>query len=224
MLMKLLEIPEENRPRERFQRLGPSALSDAELLAILLQKGTVKENVIDLSNRLLSNYGLAKLPSLSLKELQQTKGIGLVKAIQVKAAFEFGRRASVSNSNNFVIKGAKSVYDYASGKIGGSDREQFMVILVNSKNHIIKDEIVSVGILNASIVHPREVFKSAIRESAHAIIVAHNHPSGDPTPSEEDIIVTNSLVDSGNLLNIKLLDHIILGTKSYYSFTKEGRL
>ncbi len=222
--MKILEIPLENRPRERFQKLGPAALSDAELLAILLQKGTVKENAVELSNRLLSEYSLAKLPTLSLKELQQTNGIGLVKAIQIKAAFEFGRRSSVSNSNNFVVRDTKSVYDYASSKIGGSDREQFLVLLLNSKNRIIKDEIVSVGILNASLIHPREVFKSAIRESANAIILVHNHPSGDPMPSEEDKVVTGIFKEAGRLLNIQVLDHVIIGRNSHYSFAKEGGL
>lgn len=219
--MKLLEIPPENRPRERFQKLGPAALSDAELLAILLQKGTAKENAVELSNRLLSDYGLAKLPALSLKELQQTNGIGLVKAIQIKAAFEFGRRASVTISNKFMIKGARSVYDYASSKIGGSDREQFMVLLLDSKNRVVKDEVVSVGILNASLIHPREVFKSAIKESANAIILVHNHPSGDPTPSEEDNIITAIFKEAGRLLNIQVLDHVIIGHNSHYSFAKE---
>lgn len=222
--MKLLEIPTENRPRERFQKFGPAALSDAELLAILLQKGTAEENVIDMSNRLISEYGLAKLPELSLKELQHISGIGPVKSVQIKAIFELNRRISLACNEKVMIKNAKDIFEYASRKLPINDKEQFMVILLNSKNRIIKDEIVSVGTLNASIIHPREIFKSAIKESAHAIIVAHNHPSGDPAPSEEDVIVTNLLVDSGNLLNIKVLDHIILGKKSYYSFAKEGKL
>ncbi|HLD97454.1 MAG TPA: DNA repair protein RadC [Candidatus Nanoarchaeia archaeon] len=222
--MKLLEIPLENRPRERFQKLGPAALSDAELLAIMLQKGTADENVIDISNRLISEYGLAKLPELSLKELQQISGIGPVKAIQLKAVFELNRRVSLAKNEKVIIKNAKDAFSYASGRLLSNDKEQFMVILLNSKNRIIKDEVVSVGTLNASLIHSREVFKSAIKESANAIIIAHNHPSGDPTPSEEDAIITNSLVDAGELLNIKLVDHVILGKNSYYSFAKEGRI
>ncbi len=222
--MKLLEIPSENRPRERFQKLGPAALSDAELLAILLQKGTAEENVIDVSNRLISEYSLAKLPELSLKELQQISGIGPVKAIQLKAVFELNRRVYLAKSEKVIIKNAKDAFSYASGKLLSNDKEQFMVILLNSKNRVIKDEVVSVGTLNASLIHSREVFKSAIRDSANAVIIAHNHPSGDPTPSEEDAIITNSLVDAGELLNIKLVDHVILGKNSYYSFAKEGRI
>ncbi|MBI2176020.1 DNA repair protein RadC [Candidatus Woesearchaeota archaeon] len=222
--MRLLEIPEENRPRERLQKLGPSALSDAELLAIMLGNGTNGENAIEVANRFLSKFSLSKLPALSVSEFRKIKGIGEVKATQLKAAFEISKRASSGIHNSFAIKGAKDVYNYASAKLGGTDKEQFMVLLLNSKNRIIKDEIVSVGILNASLIHPREVFKSAIKESANAIIIVHNHPSGDPTPSEEDKVITSVFKEAGRLLNIQVLDHVIVGRNSHYSFAKEGEL
>jgi DNA repair protein RadC len=216
--MRIKDIPENNRPRERFVSKGADALSDAELLAIILQKGNKEENVIDMSNRLLSKYGIDKLSDLSLTELQQIKGIGPAKAMQIKALFEFNKRYNISKTNGKPITCAKDVFEYASPKLSGLDKEHFMVILLDSKNKVIKDEVVSVGTLNSSIIHPREVFKTAIRESANAIILVHNHPSGDPTPSEEDEEITNLLVKAGKLLSISVLDHVIIGRDKWYSF------
>ena len=220
--MKLLEMPVNSRPRERLQNVGAHALSDAELLAIILQKGTSKENVLDVSNRLISKYTLEKLPSLSLKELQAINGIGPAKAMQITAVFELSKRCNLSKDAGKPITSAKNVYDYASPKLQNSDREQFLVLLLDSKNRVIKSETVSIGILNASIVHPREVFKSAIKESANAIIMVHNHPSGDPAPSKEDKAITDNFQEAGNLLNIEVLDHVIIGRDTFYSFAKRG--
>ena len=219
--MKINEIPEENRPRERFQKLGANVLSDAELLAIILQKGTKGENVIDMCNRLISKYGIDKLSYLSLKELQEINGIGPAKAMQIKALFEFKRRHDLAKRTKIPVRSAKDVFEYASRRLPDNDKEHFMVLHLDSKNRIIKDEIISTGILNASLVHPREVFKPAIKESANSIILVHNHPSGDPTPSEEDKKITKILFDAGELLDIKLLDHVIVGD-TYYSF-KENK-
>ncbi|MBI2144357.1 DNA repair protein RadC [Candidatus Woesearchaeota archaeon] len=221
--MKLLEFPVESRPRERLQKLGLSALSEAELLAIIMQKGTVAENVIDMSNRLLSRYSLARLSTLSLNELQSVRGIGPAKAAQLLAVFELGKRyASCKHESSKPLISAEAVYEYANPKLGGCDKEKFLVLMLDSKNRVVKDEIVSIGILNASIVHPREVFKSAIKESANAIILVHNHPSGDPVPSEEDRRITAVLKEAGRLLNIEVLDHVIIGKNAHYSFAKEG--
>lgn len=203
---------EHERPRERLQRSGASALSDHELLAIILEKGTTSENVIDMSHRLLSS-GIGCLSEKSLSELKEIRGIGDAKAVQIKALFEFSRRCRQAKANGKAITCAKDVFDYASPKIGHLKQEHFMVILLDSKNHVIKDEIVSIGTLNASLVHPREIFKSAIRESANAIILVHNHPSGDCSPSDEDIEITDKIKKAGMTLGIKVLDSVVVGDR-----------
>jgi DNA repair protein RadC len=222
--MRLKDISLENRPRERMQREGAAVLPDAELLAVILQKGTRNENVIDMSHRLISKYGLDKLSCCSLHELQEINGIGVAKASQILALFEFNKRHNLSKQNGKSIKSAKDVYEYCSLKLAGADKEHFMILHLDSKNKVIKDEIVSVGTLNSSLIHPREVFKSAIKESANAVILVHNHPSGNPEPSENDKEVTQILVNAGKLLDINVLDHIIIGTEGFFSFSNEGYL
>ena len=222
--MRIKDISRENRPRERFQKLGASVLSDAELLAIILQKGTKEENVIDMSNRLISRYGLNKLSDLSLNEIQEIKGIGPAKAMQIKALFEFNTRHNLAKINNSIIKCARDVFDYASKRLPNKDKEQFMILHLDSKSRIIKDEVISIGTLNASIIHPREVFKSAIKESANSIMLVHNHPSGDPSPSHEDNKITRRLFEAGELLNIKVLDHVIIGDENYWSFKENQKI
>ena len=219
--MRIKDISKENRPRERLQKYGASSLSDAELLAIILRTGTKKENVIDMSNRLLFEYGIHNLCNLSLKELQKIHGIGHAKAMQINASFEFNKRYNMSKKCNQIINSSKDVFEYISPKLSNLDKEHFIVIHLNSKNRIIADETVSVGILNASIIHPREIFKSAIKNSVNSIILVHNHPSGDPAPSEEDEEITKKLTKAGELLNIKVLDHVIVGDGKHYSFKEE---
>lgn len=216
--MRIKDISKENRPMERLEKNGATILSDAELLAVLLKTGTKKENVIDMSNRLLSKYSINKLSKCSLKELQEIPGIGKVKASQILALFEFNKRYNIVKSNGNPIKSAKDVFDYCHPKLNGEDKEHFMILHLDSKNKIIKDEIISIGTLNSSIIHPREVFKSAIKESANSIILVHNHPSGDPKPSKADEEITELLFKSGDLLSIKVLDHVIIGNEGYYSF------
>ena len=207
---------------ERLEKKGASILSDAELLAVLLKTGTKKENVIDMSNRLLSKYSINKLSKCSLKELQEIPGIGKVKASQILALFEFSKRHNIAKNNGKSIKGAKDVFDYCHQRLNGADKEHFMILHLDTKNRIIKDEIISIGTLNSSVIHPREVFKSAIRESANAIILVHNHPSGDPEASQEDKEITDKLFKAGELLNIKVLDHVIIGNEKWYSFNEEN--
>jgi len=216
--MRIKDISLENRPRERMEKQGVKVLSDSELLAVILQKGTKEENVIDMSNRLISKYGISKLSSCSLKELQEIKGIGKAKASQIIALFEFNKRHSLSKQNGKAIKSAKDVFDYCHPKLDGADKEHFMILHLDSKNKVIKDEIISIGTLNSSIIHPREVFKSAIKESANSVILVHNHPSGDPKPSKADEEITELLFKSGDLLSIKVLDHVIIGNETYHSF------
>ena len=218
--MRIKDISKENRPRERLEKNGVHVLSDAELLAIIFKTGNKEENAIVMSDRLITKYGLGKLNELSLKELQEIKGIGPAKSMQIKALFEFNKRYSLAKRDGEPIKSAKDVFEYASQRLITNQQEHFMILLLDSKNRIVKDEVISIGTLNASIIHPREVFKSAIRESANSIILVHNHPSGDPEPSAEDEQITEKLFEAGELLRIKVLDHVIIGKDNYHSFVE----
>lgn len=219
--MRIKDISLENRPRERLEKQGASALSDAELLAVILKIGNKQENVIDMSNRLLSKYGITKLSSCSLKELQAINGIGKAKASQILALFEFNRRHNLAKQNGKPIKSAKDVFAYVEPKLSHLDRECFMVLHLDTKNCVTNEDIVSVGTLNSSLIHPRELFKSAIKESANSIILAHNHPSGDPSPSKEDREVTERVREAGKLLGINVFDHVIVGKGTYWSFNEQ---
>lgn len=218
--MRIKDIPDCNRPRERFQKFGADVLSDAELLAIILQKGTRGENVIDMSNRLISRYGIDKLSDLSLSELQEINGIGPAKAMTIKALFEVGKRHALAKKNLTKITCSKDVYELLKEKLCDLKQEVFVVLHLDAKNHILKEEIVTKGTLDASLIHPREVFRGAIKEGAHAVIVAHNHPSGDPNPSEEDKRITEMLFDAGELLNIEMLDHVIVGRNGWWGWNE----
>lgn len=222
--MRIKDISKENRPRERLEKNGVRVLSDAELLAIIFKTGNKEENAIVMSDRLITKYGLGKLNELSLKELQEIKGIGPAKSMQIKALFEFNKRHSLAKRDGEQIKSARDVFEYASQRLITNQQENFMILLLDSKNRIVKDEVISIGTLNASIIHPREVFKSAIRESANSIILVHNHPSGDPNPSLEDEQITEKLFEAGELLNIKVLDHVIVGKDKFYSFKERSVL
>ncbi len=215
--MRIVDITPENRPIERLNKLGAGALSDAELLAIILRTGTKTENVIDLSNKILSTFSLGKLSDCSLTELQQIKGIGITKSSQILAIFELSRRLSLAKTNITKITCAKDVYDLMQPKIGHLKQEVFVVILLDSKNNVIKEETIAKGTLNSTLIHPREVFKLAIKESANSIILVHNHPSGDPTPSAEDKEVTEKLREAGKALHMELVDHVVIG-KYAFSF------
>ena len=217
--MRIKDISLENRPRERLEKHGPSVLSDAELLAIILKTGTKEENVIDMSNRLISKYGFDKLSACSLSELQEINGIGSAKACQIVALFELNKRHSYSKLNGKPIRTAKDVFEYCSPKMSFLDREQFMILHLDIKNRVLKDEIVSIGALTGTIAHPREMFKSAVKESAYSVILVHNHPSGDPTPSDEDLRMTKRLLEAGEILGIKVLDHVIVGKEEWWSYT-----
>ena len=211
------EIALEQRPRERLRSEGVDKLNNAELLAILLQNGSKGENVIDLSNRLISTFGLDDLNSLSLKELTEIKGIKMAKASKLIAAFELSKRVSSGRICEKVVKNPADIAKYYISKLKDLKKEYFIAVFLDSKNKIIKDEVISIGTLNSSLVHPREVFKEAIKNSANSIILVHNHPSGNVEPSEEDIIITKKLTEIGNLIGIKLLDHLIIGKELYGS-------
>lgn len=218
--MRIKDIPAENRPRERLKMEGVSVLSDAELMALILQSGSYGENVIDLSNRLIAAYGLTELNSLSLNELMNLKGIGIAKATKLLAAFELSRRANSGKICEQVIHDASDIAKYYMEKLKDKKKEYFIAVFLDSKNKIIKDEVISIGTLNASLVHPREVFKEAIKNSANSIVLVHNHPSGDCEPSGEDEILTQRLIDVGNIAQIKVIDHIIITPDKYYSIVQ----
>ncbi len=229
--MRILDIAPENRPRERLQKLGPAALSEAELLAIIFKTGTKTDNVLDVSNKLIGKYnGFQKLAECSFTELQAIRGIGPAKACQVMAMFELFRRhkpAQAAGTAAAIIKSPKDVLNLYSPRLEGLKKETFLMVMLNVRKKVVRDEVISIGSLSGTVVHPREVFRPAIKESAHSIVIVHNHPSGDPSPSEEDREITNALSKAGKLLDIPLVDHVILagcGDGKYYSFRETGEL
>lgn len=218
--MRIKDFSIDNRPREKFLLNGPDNLTDSELLALILRTGNLKENVVEMSNRLILKHGLDKLFDCSVEELMKIDGIGESKATQILAISEISKRREMSKKKKVKIISAKCVFDLFYDKLKDKTKEYFFIILLDSKNNILKCEEVSVGILDASIVHPREIFKPAIRTSASRIILVHNHPSGEPNPSEEDLLITKRLIDCGELLGIEVLDHVIIGDKIYWSYSE----
>ena len=221
--MKITELSPENRPRERLQNEGPQALSSSELLAIILKSGTKKENVLDISNHLLAKFGLDNLSNCSLQELQKEHGIGRAKACQIIALFELYKRVGQTQKEKDSITCAKDVADIYLPKLKHLKKENFVVVYLDTKNKIIVDETISIGTLNSSVIHPREIFHGAVRNLANTIIVLHNHPSGDPGPSTEDLRITKRLEQAGKMMSIPLLDHIIIGRNRWWSW-KEGEI
>ncbi len=211
-------------PRERLIHNGEKSLSNSELLAILINTGGQGFSSIDIANELIIRFdGLKALKHLSINDFTKIKGIGLYKAVILKAAFELGERMYARDlSEKIKITSPSDVADIMMSKMKDLTQEHFVVLLLNSKNIVIKEETIYKGTLNASVIHPREVFKAAIRASSNAIIVLHNHPSGDVTPSKEDIATTIRLKDCGELLGIQVLDHIIIGDQKYASLVEEG--
>ncbi|MCR2820542.1 DNA repair protein RadC [Lederbergia panacisoli] len=218
------DFPVDERPRERLINNGPESLSNHELLAILLRTGTKSESVIQLANRLLTQFdGLMWLKDAALEEMTNLKGIGEAKAVQIAAAVELGRRISnLSYDERYVIRSPEDGANYCMNDMRFLSQEHFVCLYLNTKNQVIHRQTIFIGSLNASIVHPREVFKEAIRRSAASIICLHNHPSGDPAPSREDIEVTKRLVECGKMIGIELLDHLIIGDKKYVSMKEKG--
>ena len=216
------DLPNEERPRERLIKFGEQALSAQELLQVILGRGVAGESVAVMAQKLLTQFGsLQKLAEASIEELSSIKGIGLAKATQLKAVFEIGRRLSAQTPayKSKELTDPKKVYRLIKSKLKDYHKEHFYIIALNSRNHSIAE--VSVGSLNASIVHPREVFAEAIKNKAASVIFAHNHPSGDPEPSEEDLVITKRLTEAGKILGIEIVDHIIAGKSGYFSFKEK---
>jgi DNA repair protein RadC len=221
--VRIQDIPEEERPRERLIRNGPEALSNAELLGIILRTGSREENVVNLCSRILTEYSIKQLSLANVSRLMQVHGVGKAKAAQIAAVFELARRLEtfVEEPKRKVCS-PKDVYTLMYPKMREQKKEKFITLCLDTKNQILREEVVSIGSLNASIVHPREVFKSALMESSASVIMVHNHPSGDPSPSREDIMVTEKMVEGGKILGIDVLDHIIIGEGRYVSLKDEG--
>lgn len=218
------DLPKEERPRERLVKFGEQALSAQELLQLILGRGIAGESVVITAQKLLSQFGsLQKLAEASIEELSSIKGIGLAKASQIKAVFEIGRRLSTQTTpyKSKELTNPEKVYRLIKSKLKDYHKEHFYIIPIDSRNWSIAE--VSVGSLNASIVHPREVFAEAIKNRAASVIFVHNHPSGDPEPSEDDLAITKRLVEAGKILGIEVADHIIIVKTGFISF-KEKKL
>ncbi len=220
--MKIKDLPKDSRPREKLMESGPKALSIAELLAIILRTGSKKENVLDLSNRLLAGYGIRSLSRKNIKSLSAVLGVGSAKAAQIVAVFELARRLSrYKEAEKLTISSAKDVYSLLHEDLDGLKQEHFIILHLNSRNKLLNIETLFTGTLDKSLIHPREIFKSALTESSAAIILAHNHPSGDPKPSDDDIKITKMLKEASKLIGVNLLDHIIVGNEGYFSFKEK---
>jgi len=222
--MRLKDIPFYNKPGYKLAK--DHKLDDAELLAIILEKGIkLDESSVELANKLLKKHkSLAGLSNLSLTELK--KEVGMVKALKIKALFELFRKTSRLKRGGFkpTIECAEDVYNYFVDELKDKKKEHFYALLLDSKNRIIKEELISVGTLNSSLVHPREVFKEAIKNSANAIILVHNHPSGDCEPSAEDLEITEKMKEAGEIVGVKVLDHVLVGNdaeiKEFFFYKK----
>jgi DNA repair protein RadC len=223
-------MPPHDRPREKLERLGASALSDSELIAILLRTGIPGANAIEVARTLLSQFkSLGGLARCSVKEIASIKGVGPAKAVQLAAAFGLGSRLARESLAKSKIDSPELVYELLGAEMRALNRESLRVILLDTKYHLMRIEEISLGSLNESIAHPREIFRPALIYSAYAVIIAHNHPSGDPTPSEADHRLTRRLAEAAQLLQISLLDHVIIGSPigekpSFYSFKEAGIL
>lgn len=228
MTIMVKDLPNEERPREKLLTFGAQYLSNTELLAILLHSGTRRKSVLEVAQEILSTYksdGLASIVNVPPSELTRINGLGPAKAATLLAAVELGLRIAKKPANNrYVIKTPDDAAEYAMPRLRYEKREHFAILLLDTKNQVITFSDISIGSLNASIVHPREVFRCAIAHCASSIILVHNHPSGDPAPSTEDINVTFRLIKSGKILDIEILDHIIIGDNKYTSLKQQGMI
>ena len=225
MNYNIKELNNELKPRERLKKYGVSYLSDNELLAIILRCGTKNNNVINLSTQILNEInGINNLSNISINALSKIKGIGEVKAITIIAAIELGKRCLKQNNKKIKIINSNMVYDLLKYDFINVYQEKFVVLFLDTKKNLISDEIIFIGTISESNIHPREIFKRAINNCSSSIILVHNHPTGDATPSKADIDITNRLIEVGKLVGIPVIDHIIIGYHNYYSFYSKERI
>jgi DNA repair protein RadC len=221
------DLPETERPRERMQRLGAENMSAQEILALVLGRGISGESVMVTSQRLLDKFeNLQGIANASVEELRKVRGIGLAKACQIRAAFELANRWSGASGNKSknVVRTPEEAYAEVKGRSRDKKKEYFWAILLDTRNQVIKTAEISVGSLDTSVVHPRELFKEAIAASASSVIVAHNHPSGNPEASQDDIKLSRRLLEAGTVMGIEIVDHIVIGDGKFISMKREGLL
>jgi DNA repair protein RadC len=217
------DLPRVDRPREKMVQKGSSALSDAELLAVILGKGARGASVLVIADEILKRYGMAKLPSVALRDLETIKGMGMAKACQVLACVELGRRMFRSEDEPSVAIRRPEDAAALTKELCGARKEHFCTLYLDTRNRVIRKETISIGTLNASLVHPREVFQPAVECSAASVILVHNHPSGEAEPSREDLLLTKRLTSAGEIMGIDVLDHVIVARHSFVSL-KERKL
>lgn len=222
--MMIRDVHIADRPRERLIRQGAESLSNQELIAILLRTGTKQESVLVLANRILSSFDkIQDLKDATIEEMMLVKGVGKAKAVQLLAAAEIGKRMYRKHSEGrYTIRSPEDAAAYLMTDMASLNQEHFVVLFLNVKNEVLHKQTIFIGSLNSSIVHPREIFREAVKRSAASIIVAHNHPSGNPTPSPEDIEVTKRLIEAGSIMGIELLDHVIIGDHQFLSLKEKG--
>ncbi len=218
------DLPKTERPRERLQTYGADVLSTQELLAIVIGRGVSRKSVMTIAHELLTTFGSARaIGEATLEELSRIKGIGIAKAAQLKACFALGKRQDLEDEQEDIpITDPRAVAKAVRSRIRDKAKEHFKLILLNTRHRIIGIRTISIGTINASLVHPREVFKEALILNASAVILAHNHPSGDVEPSEEDLRITRRLKDAGSIMGVEVLDHIIITGNDYLSFKAKG--
>ncbi|HWK24308.1 MAG TPA: DNA repair protein RadC [Ureibacillus sp.] len=222
--LKIRDVHVEDRPRERLIRQGAQSLSNQELIAILLRTGTKQESVLTLANRVLNYFEkIHELKHATIEEIISVKGIGEAKAVQLLAAIELGRRLSQKQiDDRFTIRSPQDAATFLMPEMSSLKQEHFVVLFLNVKNQVIHKQTIFIGSLNSSIVHPREIFREAVKRSAASIICSHNHPSGNATPSPEDIDVTKRLQEAGYIIGIEVIDHVIIGDHQYISLKEKG--
>ncbi|MBQ1194567.1 MAG: DNA repair protein RadC [Lachnospiraceae bacterium] len=226
-ILKIKDLPVNDRPYERCLKMGAEALSDVELLAVIIKNGTRGRSAMDLANELLhmSNDGLAGLNHLHVEELMRVEGIGTVKAVQIKCLCELGKRiVKADTSKRICFNSPETIARYYAPDLKHKESENLIMLALNTKSALIDEFLISKGTVNSSIASPREIFIEALKARAVSIILIHNHPSGDPTPSRDDKIVTRRIKEAGELVGISLIDHIIIGNNNYISFKEKGYL
>ncbi len=219
-MVKIKDLPRVDRPREKLLKYGPIKLTTTELLAIVLRTGSAQMNVLELSSHVLKKLRNSTIANITSHDLMKIKGLGPTKATEVIAAMELGKRLLREKEHLKAIS-PQAVYE-SLREISQNKKEHFIALYLDTRQQEIAREVISIGILNASLVHPREVFEPAVKYLANSVIVVHNHPSGDPTPSHEDVLVTKQLKDAGKLLDIALTDHLIITKNGYLSFREHG--